>query len=86
MKQSVYRWLEKRERMDTAVRQAEARYAEPSGAELMQALVTGYGAEQGSGESRAETLARAAGISPQELKVLLSERAHADDPELEPGQ
>ena len=75
MKPSIYKKLEQLERIHAAARQAEAYCAAPSGAEIMQTLLCGYGVGQLPGQSRAETLARAAGISARELKDLLSERA-----------
>jgi len=43
----------------------------------MRALLNRYAVEQLAGESRAETLARAAGIGTRELKDLLLERSYA---------
>ncbi len=83
MRQSVYSELEKLERIHAAARQANARRHGPSGAEVMRTLLSRYAVEQLPGESRAETLARAAGISTRELKDFLWERAHAAGPEWE---
>jgi hypothetical protein len=81
VRQSVYKKLEELERIKAAARQAEAYRSGPSGAEVMGSLLSRYAVEQLPGESRAETLARAAGISTRELKDLLWERAHAASPE-----
>jgi hypothetical protein len=83
VRQAFYRKLEQLERINAAARQAEAYRTAPSGTEVMGALLSGYAVEQLPGESRAETLARAAGISTRELKDLLCERAHAAGPEWE---
>ena len=80
MRQNIYRRLEELERIHTAVRQAEAYLSAPSGAEVMRALLGLYAAEPLAGESRAETLARAAGLGTRELKDLLWARAHAAGP------
>jgi hypothetical protein len=83
MRQNVYKRLEQMERIYAAARQAEAHRNGPSGAEVMRALLSRCAIEQLPGESRAETLARAAGISTRELKDFLWERAHAAGPESE---
>ena len=83
MKPGIYKKLEQLERLHAAARQAEAYRVAPSGAEIMRTLLGGYAVEQLPGQSRAETLARAAGISARELKDLLSERAHTAGPEWE---
>ena len=73
MRQSVYRELEKLERIHAVARQANARRRAPSGAEVMGRLLGQYAIKLLPGESRAETLARAAGISTRELKNILSD-------------
>jgi hypothetical protein len=83
VRQNVYRKLEELERIHAAARPAEAYRTGRSGAEVMRALLSQYAIEPLPGESRAETLARAAGISTRELKDLLWEHAQAAGPELE---
>jgi hypothetical protein len=83
MRQNIYKKLEQMERIYAAARQSEAYRNGPSGAEVMRTLLRRYAMEQLPGESRAETLARAAGISTRELKDFLWERALAADPESE---
>jgi hypothetical protein len=77
VRQAFYRKLERLERINTVARQAEAHRRASSGAEVMRALLSRYAVERVPGQSRAETLARAAGISTRDLKALLSERGHA---------
>ena len=60
MRQSIYRELEKLERIHTAARQANARRHALSGAEVMRGLLRRYAIGLLPGESRAEALARAA--------------------------
>jgi len=71
------------ERIHAAARRAKAYRTRPSGAEVMSALLSQYAIEQHPGESRVETLVRAAGISTRELKDLLWEHAQTAAPELE---
>jgi hypothetical protein len=80
VKPAIYKKLEQLERIHAAARRAEEYCTAPSGVDVMQALLRGYAVAQLAGESRTETLARAAGISARELKDLLQERAHAADP------
>jgi hypothetical protein len=75
VRQDVYRRLKNLERNHAATRQAAAYRNGPSGAEVMQTLLSRYAIEQLPGESRAETLARAAGINTRELKSLLFGRS-----------
>ena len=77
MRQSVYRELEKLERIHAAARQANARRHALSGAEVMRGLLSRYAIGLLPGESRAEALARAAGISTRELKNILSDGREA---------
>jgi hypothetical protein len=81
MKQSVYKWLEERERTDAFTRQAEANGNGLSGGDVMKSLLDKYACQQVTGESRVETLARAADVSAQKLKEFLVERARAGDAE-----
>jgi hypothetical protein len=83
MRQGVYKRLEGLERIHAAARQVKAYRTRPSGAEVMSALLSQYATAKHPGESRAETLARAAGISARELKDLLWEHAHTAAQELE---
>ena len=83
MRQSVYKRLEGLERIHAAARQAKAYRTRPSGAEVMSVLLSQYAIAQHPGESRVETLVRAAGISTRELKDLLWEHAQTAGPELE---
>jgi hypothetical protein len=71
MRRDFYRKLEGLERSHAAALQAAAYRDGPSGAEVMQALLNRHAIGQLPGESRVETLARAAGISMRELKNLL---------------
>ena len=72
MRKSVYRDLEKLERIHAAARQANARRHGPSGAEVMRGFLNRFAIRLLPGESRTEALARAAGISTRELKNILS--------------
>jgi hypothetical protein len=74
VRQNVYRRLAELERIDAAARQAVARREGPSGAEVMQTLLSRCAIEQLPGESHVETLARAAAISTRDLKSILSGR------------
>jgi hypothetical protein len=74
VRQDFYRKLEKLERNHAAARRAAVYRNRPSGADVMRTLLSGCAVEQLSGESRAETLSRAAGISTRDLKNLLSGR------------
>ena len=76
MRQKLYRQLEKLERTAAAARQARAGRKGPSGAEVFRELLSSCATEI-SGESLAETVARAADISARELKELLWEIAQA---------
>ena len=73
MRQSIYRELEKLERIHAAVRLANVRRHALSGAEVMRGLLRRYAIGLLPKESRAEALARAAGISTGELKNILSD-------------
>jgi hypothetical protein len=77
MRQSIYKELEELERTEAAVLQTRARRNRPSGVAMLRELLSGYGIEPLPGESLAETVARTAGISAQELKDLLWKRAQA---------
>ena len=70
-------------RIHAAARRAKAYRTRPSGAEVMSALLSQYAIAPHPGESRVETLVRAAGISTRELKDLLWEHAQTAGPELE---
>ena len=83
MRQIVYKRLEALERIQADARRAKAYRTRPSGAEVMSALLSQYAIAQDPGESRVETLVRAAGISTRELKDLLREHAQTGAPELE---
>jgi hypothetical protein len=83
MRQSIYKRLEGLERIQAAARRAKAYRTRPSGAGVMSALLSQYAIAQHPGESRVETLVRAAGISTRELKDLLWEQAQTAAPELE---
>jgi hypothetical protein len=74
MRQNVYRKLEQLERSHLAARQAETYRTGTSGAEVMGTLLSRCAIDRLPGESRAETFARAAGISTLEMKNLLSAR------------
>jgi hypothetical protein len=73
MRQSIYRELEKLERIHAGARQENARRHARSGAEVMRGLLSRYAIGLLPGESHAEALARAAGISTRELKNILSD-------------
>jgi hypothetical protein len=60
-----------------AALQARACRNGPSGVALFRQLLDSYAIEELPGESLAETVARAAGISARELKDLLWDRAQA---------
>jgi hypothetical protein len=77
MRQRLYRELEELERIEAAALQVRSCRSEPSGAEVFGQLLERYAIEQLAGESRAETVARAALISARELKDLLWEGAQA---------
>lgn len=77
MRQRLYRELEEMERVEAAARQARAGGNGRSGVEVFRRLLSKYAIEQLHEESLAETVGRAAEIGAQELKDLLSERAHA---------
>src|ERR1700686_320093 len=79
MRQKVYKELAEMERIDAAALQARAWRNGPSGVELFRQLLDSYAIAQLPGESLAETVARAAGMSARELKDLLWERAQAID-------
>ena len=83
MRQSVYKRLEALERIHAVARRAKAYRTRPSGAEVMRALLSQYAIAQHPGESRVETLVRAAGISTRELKDLLWEHVQKPGPEVE---
>ena len=72
MRQKVYKELAEMERIDAAALQARASRNGPSGVELFRQLLDSYAIAQLPGESLAETVARAAGISARELKDLIS--------------
>ena len=73
MKQTLYRRLAQLERMEVEARQTEQYGTGPSGTEVINRLLSNC-ASPVTGESRAETLARTAGITTRELKNLLSGR------------
>jgi hypothetical protein len=75
MRRSIYRELEELERMEAAAQRAEDCRSGSSGVAMFRELLSRYAIEQLPGESLAETVARTAGISAQELKNLLSEQA-----------
>ena len=75
MRQRIYQELEELERIEAAALQARVCHNRPSGVAVFRELLSRYGIEQVPGESLAETVARTAGISAQELKDLLWERA-----------
>ena len=81
MRQSIYKRLEALEKIHAA-RQAKAERISLSGADVMSALLNQYSIVQQPGESRVETLARAAGINTRELKDLLWEHAQTGAQEL----
>jgi hypothetical protein len=74
VRQDFNRRMEKLERNHAAAQQAAAYRNGPSGAEVMRGLLRPYAIDRLPGQSRAQTLARAAGISTSELKDLLSGR------------
>jgi hypothetical protein len=76
MKKSIYRRLDELERIHAARLRAIEQRSAPSGAEVIRELMSKLGIELPPGGSRADTLARAAGISNLELKDLLRARAH----------
>jgi hypothetical protein len=75
MSRSVYKWLEEREKTDAFTLQAVANGNGLSSGDVMRSLLEKYACEQVTGESRIESLARAAGVSAQKLKEFLCERA-----------
>src|SRR5580704_5219477 len=79
MRQRVYRELEALERKAAAAQQARASRDGPSPGEVFRGLLSRYDIEQLSGESLAETVARAAEIGARDLKNLLWERALLPD-------
>jgi hypothetical protein len=74
MRQKIYKELAELERVHAAALQARALRDRPSGIALFGQLVSRHAPERVAGESLAETVARAAGISARELKDLLWER------------
>ena len=74
MRHDFYRKMEKLERNHAAALEAAAYCNGPSGAEVMRGLLSPYLIDRLPGQSRAQTLARAAGISTSELKDLLCGR------------
>jgi hypothetical protein len=77
MRQRVYKDLAELERIHAAAVQARALRDRPSGTAMFgEQLVSRHATESVAGESLAETVARAAGISARELKDLLWERTH----------
>lgn len=77
MRQRIYKESEALERIEASALQARACRNGPSGVAVLREPLSGYGIEQLPGESLAETVARASGISASELKDLLWERAQA---------
>jgi hypothetical protein len=77
MRQRLYRELEELERREAAALHARSCRNRPSGVDVIRQILSRYGAEQLAGESVAESVARAAAISAQELKDLLGKRAQA---------
>jgi hypothetical protein len=75
VRQSVFRKLERLERLHAAARQNDAWRNGPSGGEVMGALLSRYAIEPRPGESRVEALARAAELSTRELKNILGQQA-----------
>ena len=76
MRQRFCQELKELERTEAAAWQARVCRRGPSGREVFGEILTRYAIEQHIGESPAETVARAAGISGRELKDLLWERAY----------
>jgi hypothetical protein len=76
MRQRFCQELKELERIEAAAWQARVCRRGPSGREVFGELLTRHAIEQQIGESPAETVARAAGISGRELKDLLWERAN----------
>ena len=75
MRQRVYKELEELERREAADLQARSCRNRPSGVEAIRQILSRYGVGQRAGESVAESVARTAAISAQELKDLLWKRA-----------
>jgi phage terminase large subunit-like protein len=80
MRQNILKRLEALERIDDAALQARARRSGKSAVEVFRDLQNGYLIVQLPEESPADTLARAAEISPREFRRLLWERAHQSLP------
>jgi hypothetical protein len=80
MRQGLYRELEEMERIEAAARQARAGRDRLCGVEMLRQLLSRHGIGQLPGESLAETVARAAGISAWELRDLLWKSAQAISP------
>jgi hypothetical protein len=80
MRQRFYKELEELERKDAAALHARFRRKGPSGVETIRQLLSRHGVTQRGGESVAETVARAAATSAQELKGLLWEGAQTIEP------
>ena len=78
MRQRLYRELEEWERIEAAALQARSCRNEPSGVEVLGQLLGRYAVARLAHESLAETVARTAAISAQELKDLLWEGAQAN--------
>ena len=76
MRQRVYKDLAELERIHAAALQVRALRDRPSGTAMFGELVSRHATERVGGESLAETVARAAGISARELKDLLWERTY----------
>jgi hypothetical protein len=77
MRQRIYQELEELERIEAVALQARACRNGPSGVVMFRELLSRCAIGQLSGESVAETVARASGIGAGELKDLLWERAQA---------
>jgi hypothetical protein len=75
MRQRFHRELEELERSTAAAARARAGRRGPGGVAVFRELLTREATEPHAGESPAETVARAAGISAFLLKDLLRERA-----------
>jgi hypothetical protein len=77
VRRRVYKDLEELERIATVALQARAWGNEPSPVEMFRELIKRTAIGQRPGESLAEAVARAAGITARQLKDLLCERAQA---------
>ncbi|MGA2717223.1 MAG: hypothetical protein ABSG41_29445 [Bryobacteraceae bacterium] len=80
MKQNIYKRLEELERIHAALQASAARAAAQSGVEEFLEMMRKYSSEPLPGESRGNALARALGISSQELIDLLRKRSYEAGP------